>query len=140
MSFSTYIDVTFYLAENYQMSIPLKDVPDYMPIPDEMMTYAIVAFFPITIGLFAGCLVSYAIIKQRQIPVDSKFTLSLVIADLILSAAEFMFCIYGFSDRRFHGRLCLPDAIVLIFSFGVSIYSKNARSSPPESNPSLCQR
>ena len=69
------------------MSYLLNDIHDGILIPfsdTEMASVIALSFFTLA-SILADLIAIYAIVKQRDIPLDTRFILSLILADLLFS-------------------------------------------------------
>jgi hypothetical protein len=106
--------------------ILLKDISfDIIPWSNEIMITTMVLISVLVLGIIIDILIIYSLFKQRDLPIDSQFILSLTIADFLFCACFFVFGVF----HTFRGGWaagqegCLASVIMVIYTLGMSILS-----------------
>ena len=91
------------------------------PVLQIVLYYAIIG----GLGVIVDSILLFALLKQRDIPLDSRFVISCIAGDLIFSFILFVGGCVGFHYGGWGmGRYgCSANAVIVIFSTGVSILS-----------------
>lgn len=107
----------------------LKDITfELIPWSNEITGFTILIVAELFLGLLVDAIIIYALLKQRDIPIDSQFIISLTVADFLFS---FFFTGMGMYGLRAGGfgigqPGCLFSVIGVIYTLGMSILSITA--------------
>ena len=69
----------------------LRDFPAdgvLIPFTNVQMTMTVIAVSQLVASFLAGVVILYALVRQTQIPMDSQFIISLIVADLCFTSFE----------------------------------------------------
>jgi hypothetical protein len=106
--------------------ILLKDITfDIIPFTNEITNITMVLVSELLLGIIIDILIIYSFLKQRDLPIDSQFILSLTIADFLFCAVFLVSHIFNAVRSGWAtGQVgCLFTAIALIYTLGMSILS-----------------
>lgn len=86
----------------------LQDMEISTPLPESVIPFVYFGITITSICLLCNLVVIYAIAKQKSIPNDSKFILSLILGDFIFSTSEFVEAIKAASNGMMsNGKIML---------------------------------
>jgi hypothetical protein len=106
--------------------ILLKDITyDIIPWSHEIMITTMVLVSELLLGIIIDILIIYSLLKQRDIPIDSQFILSLTIADFLFCAVFLVSDIFNTVRGGWAtGQVgCIFTAATSIYTVGMSIFS-----------------
>jgi hypothetical protein len=107
----------------------LKDITaDLIPWPNEILFSVIFICIELLLGIIINLVIIYSLLKQRDIPIDSQFILSLSVADFLFSASILGLDLFNVVRGGWAAGQagCLFSAIVGIYTLGMSVLSISA--------------